>query len=324
MSEDQPRPAAPVLLEVDALSKRLAGRQVLDGVGFRVAAGQAVGLLGPNGAGKTTCMRLICGFLAPSAGLVRIAGLDVTGAGVAVRRLVGYLPENAPLYPELRVGEQLRFRGRLRGLRGRALRAEVERVIGCCGLEAVARRVIGQLSRGYRQRVGLAEALLGAPPLLVLDEPTAGLDPNQLGEVRALLRSLAGHQAVLLSSHVLAEVEALCSALVVIDRGSVVAQGPVAELREQGGVTLVLTVRGAPSAVQAQLAALPGVTLIEALPSAEDPGVVRYRLAGASDAATRERLAASVLAAGWGLQELRVESAALEQVFARLTRERTN
>ncbi|MBK8482254.1 MAG: ATP-binding cassette domain-containing protein [Proteobacteria bacterium] len=317
---DAARPPATTLLEVDALSKRLAGRTVIDRVSFGVAAGQAVGLLGPNGAGKTTCMRVICGYLAPSGGRVRIGGCDVLRDGLAARRLVGYLPEHAPLYPELRVREQLAYRARLGGLRGRRVRAEVERVIERCGLRAVDRRVIGQLSRGYRQRVGLAQALLGAPPLLVLDEPTAGLDPNQLEAVRELIRSLAGTQAVLLSSHLLAEVEAICSELVLIDHGVVVAQGALAALSEGDGGVLVVTIRGASAAVRARLETLPGVGVLDAIELAGRPGVGRYRLSGASARATREGLAQSVVAAGWGLQELRVERTPLAQAFADLTR----
>jgi len=317
-----PSTTPPALLEVCELSKRLAGRQVLDRLSFGVAAGQAVGLLGPNGAGKTTCMRVICGYLSPSAGRVRVGGRDVVQEGLAARRLIGYLPESAPLHGELRVVEHLAYRARLRGLHGRAVRTEVERVVERCGLGAVARRVIGQLSRGYRQRVGLAEALLGAPPLLVLDEPTAGLDPNQLREVRELIRSLAGTQAVLLSSHVLGEVEALCRELVVLDHGVVVAQGPLEALGAGGGVALWVTIRGPLAEIRSRLEGLPGVAIAEAIELPQEPGVVRCCLSGANDAATRERVAGAVSAAGWGLQELRVERAALESVFSQLTRER--
>lgn len=215
---------APASLVVRHLGHRYPGseRLALDDVGFEVAPGERVGLLGPNGAGKSTLMRIVCGFLpiGSAAAEVAVAGLDVRTQSLAVRRTVGYMPELVPLYPELRVREHLAFRARIKLVR--ATGRDLERVIAATGLGTVADTPIGRLSRGYRQRVGLADALLGTPPLVVLDEPTVGLDPNQVREIRAMLRELGGRQTLVFSSHILAEVEALCDRVVILAAGKVV------------------------------------------------------------------------------------------------------
>lgn len=224
----EPREA---MIEVSGLRMELAGRVVLDGVEFQVTRGEIVGLLGPNGAGKTTCLRILTGVLPPSAGVVRIAGHELPAAGPAARRCVGYLPEGAPGYPELRVDEQLRFRAALRGLRRGSARAELDRVCALAGLGAEVRgRLVGHLSKGYRQRLALAEALCGDPPIVILDEPTVGLDPNQIRETRELVQGLGGGHTVLLSTHVLSEVRAICTRVLILHGGKLVADRAVAEL----------------------------------------------------------------------------------------------
>jgi len=236
------RPPASVLVE--GLSHRYPDgeRRALDRVGFRVEPGQRIGLLGPNGAGKTTLMRILCGYLRlqrDPAGSTRVevGGRDVCARSLEVREQVGYLPEQVPLYPELRVREHLAFRAALKGL-GRKLRArEIERVAELASLGDVLEKPVFELSRGYRQRVGIADALLTAPPLLVLDEPTVGLDPNQVQEMRAMLRGLGGAQTLILSSHILAEVEVLCDRVIVLSRGCVVADESVEEALQAGHVS---------------------------------------------------------------------------------------
>lgn len=224
----------PASLEVHALSHRYPGASVaaLDGVGFRVAPGERVGLLGPNGAGKSTLMRLMCGYLPVQRAeqtRLRIGDIEVAGDSLQARRLVGYLPEQVPLYVELRVREHLDFRAAIKGVRRKQRAPEILRVAERTGLSHMLEVPIQQLSRGYRQRVGIADALLGAPPLVVLDEPTVGLDPNQVLEIRAMLRALGGTQTLIFSSHILAEVEALCDRVVILAAGRCVADEAVAE-----------------------------------------------------------------------------------------------
>ena len=299
------------------LEKHFSGTVALGGVSFEVGQGKVVGLLGPNGAGKTTCMRILCGFLAPSAGTARVAGHDVRQESLAVRQSVGYLPEGAPLYPELRVSEQLELAARLRGIRRRQRAGEIDTVVERCGLKDMRRRIVGQLSKGYRQRVGLAMALLGSPPLLVLDEPTAGLDPNQIREIRALLRELGGKQTVLLSSHILSEIEAVCEEVLIIDRGRLVAAGTVAEVcADDRSAQLLL--RGPREALETLLAEQEGVCRVVHDETVD--GAERFIVEGELDGLRCEALAKAVHDAGHGLQELTRGRAGLEAVFARLTR----
>jgi ABC-2 type transport system ATP-binding protein len=312
-----PGRAASPMIEVRELRRCYAGTVALDGVSFSVHRGEVVGLLGPNGAGKTTCMRILACFVPPSAGEVRVAGLDVERQGLAVRRQLGYLPEGVPLYPELRVDEHLAFRARLRGLpRGRR-RVEVDRVVERCALSDMRRRVVGQLSRGYRQRLGLADALLGDPPLLILDEPTVGLDPNQIREVRELIRALGGAHTVLLSTHILPEVEAVCDRVLILHHGRLAAEGRVQQLRGVVGGSWIVCARG-PSAEQLVqlLRGVSGVAQVELLEAEPTP---RCRLAAETAGEVGERIAAALHAAGWALQELRSEGTTLEEIFARLT-----
>jgi ABC-2 type transport system ATP-binding protein len=224
------------LIEAAGLSKRYRDVVAIDDVSFAVEPGAIVGLLGPNGAGKSTTLRILAGALPPSSGRARVAGHDVHEEPMQVKRRVGYMPEHPPLYPDLTVEEYLRFIGVLKGLRGGA---EVDRVIGRTHLGEVRQRLLRNCSKGFQQRAGLAQALLGNPPVLILDEPTAGLDPRQIGEVRALVKELAGEHTVLLSTHILQEVTAICSRVVIVNRGRVVADAALDVLvREHGGASL--------------------------------------------------------------------------------------
>jgi ABC-2 type transport system ATP-binding protein len=236
-------PDAP-LIEVQHLRRAYGSVLAVKDVSFSVGRGDVVGFLGPNGAGKSTTLRMIVGYLGPSAGSVRVNGYDVVEEPLLARRSIGYMPETAPLYPEMRVREYLTFRARLKQLPRGEIAKHVELSIQKAEVGSVARALISSLSRGFRQRVALADALLGNPPLLILDEPTAGLDPNQIHSVRNLIRELGREHTVLLSTHILSEVESACNRALVIDRGVLVAQGPISLLRRQlGGQRAVLTVQ---------------------------------------------------------------------------------
>src|SRR5579864_8213128 len=211
------------MIEVENLTKRYAGHTAVSSISFSVNRGEIVGLLGPNGAGKSTTMRVLSGYMPATSGTVRVAGLDVFHDSDEVRRRIGYMPENNPLYPEMRVREYLKFRARLKGLGWTRSRERVKTVMDQCGLKDVARRVIGQLSKGYKQRVGLADALVHEPELIILDEPTIGLDPHQIRSVRTLIKSLATTHTVLISTHILPEVEMTCNRVLIMFAGKILA-----------------------------------------------------------------------------------------------------
>jgi len=306
------------MIKVQQLTKRFAGCTAVDGVSFEVARGEIVGFLGPNGAGKTTTMRILAGYLPASGGSASIAGHDVFRDSIEVRRRIGYLPENVPLYPEMRVDEYLHFRARLKGVHGPQRRQRVEEVKGMCGLGDVGRRIIGQLSKGYRQRVGLAESLVHDPELLILDEPTIGLDPNQIRQVRELIKDLAQRHTVLLSTHILPEVEMTCRRVVIINRGRVVASDTPENLRKlrEGGGDVVAEIAGPAGDVKAKIGLLPGV---KSVALAEADGWCRVVIECEQESALRPALFEAVARAGWGLRELRTQRRSLEDVFVSLT-----
>ena len=309
------------MIRVEHLSKRYGDLWALSDVSFRVHEGEIVGFLGPNGAGKTTAMRILTCFMPATSGSAKVAGRDVFSESIEVRRQIGYLPENAPLYDGMRVGEYLRYRARLkgvpRGLREQRVGSAVER----CWIGDVERRPIGQLSKGYRQRVGLAETLLGDPKILFLDEPTLGLDPAQIRETRKLIKELGQAHTVFLSTHILPEVELVCSRVMIINRGRIVAAGTTEDLRRQlaGRGTLFLEVRGPGETVQGALETIDGVARV----ARTDHGpLVRLRLEASRD--VREDAFARIAKNGWIIREMRMEGASLEDAFVHIvTREET-
>lgn len=223
----------PALIEIDALTKRFGGFTAVDKVSFRVPKGEVLGFLGPNGAGKSTTMRMLAGFMIPTSGTARICGHDVQTDSIAARRLLGFLPEGAPTYPEMTVSSFLRFCAKIRGYRGSELPQRVEHALRLTALDSVRLQPVETLSKGFKRRVGLAQALLHDPPVLVLDEPTDGLDPNQKHEVRALIRSMAPEKAIVISTHILEEVDAVCTRAIIIAAGRVVADATPAELEQR-------------------------------------------------------------------------------------------
>ncbi len=299
------------MIRVRELSKRYGALLALDGLDFELGRGEILGLLGPNGAGKTTTLKLLTGFMPPDGGRVEIDGRDLVDLGPALRRRSGYLPESTPHYPELNARDNLEFWGALYGLRGPALVAAVRRVITGCGLAEVDRRPLRELSKGFRQRLGLAQALLHDPELVFLDEPTAGLDPLHVRELRAMIRSFAGDKTIVLCTHILSEVEAVCDHVLILDRGRCVLQGALAELGRRFGDTARYELR-------VQLAAGRDWTGAPGLRSAErlDPGPPeRWRVELDPEPEAPAALAAWLHASGARLYEQRAQAADLEEVF---------
>ena len=310
------------MIEADSLVMRYGPFEAVKGVSFSIERGQVVGLLGPNGAGKTSVMRILTCYHFPSAGTARVDSFDVNSEPRRVRQSVGYLPEHAPLYEEMKVREYLSFIADARGLSG-TLRAErIALVVDSCGLAEVFSRRIGRLSKGYRQRVGLAQAILHDPAVLVLDEPTSGLDPNQIQEIRALITSLGKEKTVLLSTHILQEVEALCRNVLIMNAGRLVAQGSPEELARglKDGVVLTVTLKGpVDEEIARSLASLPGVRSLSALRRTVD-GRVEADLEVAPGAEPSEAVYDWAVARGQKILGLRTETTRLEDIFAQLTR----
>jgi ABC-2 type transport system ATP-binding protein len=306
------------LISVEHVTKYYGATRAVDDVSFTVARGEVAALLGPNGSGKSTVMRLVIGYFSPTAGHVRVGGLDVAARPVAARGQVGYLPEQVTLYPDLTVRRYLAFVAQVKGLAGRAARAAVAQVIESCGLGDVADRFAGTLSKGYRQRVGLAQALVGDPEVLVLDEPTVGLDPVQTVEMRGLLRGLAG-RTLLLSTHILSEASALCSRIVILARGRLLAEDTPSALarRLEGLGRLTVRVEGPPGAVAGALAGIPGVARVERTADDGRAGTAFVVRAPAPEPVQRQ-LAAVVVGHGWTRLEVRAEAPSLEDLFVRL------
>src|SRR5208283_4704625 len=253
------------MIEVTDLTKRYTGRTAVAGISFTVARGEIVGLLGPNGAGKSTTMRILSCFLPATSGTVRVAGFDVFHQSDEVRRRIGYMPENNPLYPDMRVREYLKYRARLKGLGWRRSRERVDTVMEQCGLTDVGRRIIGQLSKGYKQRVGLADALVHEPDLIILDEPTIGLDPNQIRSVRQLIKSLAEKHTVLISTHILPEAEMMCSRMLIMYDGKILAADTPENLQKlmQGNSQIVVEINAPAEDLHAVWSQLPGLVNFE-------------------------------------------------------------
>ncbi|HEY1250972.1 MAG TPA: ATP-binding cassette domain-containing protein [Thermoanaerobaculia bacterium] len=305
------------MIEVQSLTKKYPTRLAVDDVTFSVRQGEIVGFLGPNGAGKTTTMRVITGFLPPTSGAARVAGHDVATEPTAARSALGYLPESAAVYPELRVREYLSFRARLEGVSGADVRKRVDEALDRCLLGEVADRKIDNLSKGFRQRTALAGALVHQPPVLILDEPTIGLDPVQIIKVRETIRELSRDRAVLLSTHILPEVEAVCDRVLIIDRGRIVAEGTPADLRSRLAGAPVVRVAFKGTVPAADLSGIPGVAGVE---SEGDSSETRARVTCAPGQDPREEIFRMAVARGWVLRELTRQAMSLEDVFVRLTR----
>jgi gliding motility-associated transport system ATP-binding protein len=307
------------MIQAEHLTKRFGRCTAIADVSFTVARGEIVGFLGPNGAGKSTTMRILCGVFPPSSGRAVIAGYDVVADSLRARGVVGYFPERISLYLDMTVREYLRYVADMKGLDSRRRRAEVDHALAGAGVSHVGHRLIGTLSKGYRQRVGIAQALLGRPHILVLDEPTAGLDPEQVAETRRLIRNLRGDSTVILSTHILPEVEATCDRVIIIHQGRILAVDTPSNLNQRLRQTsqIYLEVAAPAAAVVERLRAVPGVLSVELAPGVA-AGVTALTVASAKDRDVRAELAACVAAARWGLLELRPVSLSLEAIFLSL------
>ncbi len=308
------------MIEVNNLSKLYGRHLAVRDVSFSVAKGEIIGFLGPNGAGKTTTLRMLTGYLPPSSGSATVAGFDIFRQSIEARKRIGYMPENVPLYDDMRVREYLGFRARIKGLSNSDARRRVSHVIDTCGLESVRRKMIKTLSKGYRQRVGLADALVHQPDLLILDEPTNGLDPIQIRQIRELIKHLALNHTVLISTHILSEVEMIASRVIIIDGGKIKAadtpQNLISEMRAAGRIQLELH---APADVVTPL--LTGLPHVKKVSSEElEDGWVRFMVWVDSATDTRETLFTVASHNQWPLRSLFRHTATLEDVFVELTR----
>jgi len=312
------------MITVKELTKKYARNTAVDHISFEVEKGQIVGFLGPNGAGKTTTMRMLTCFLPPTSGSAMVAGFDVLEQPLEVKRRIGYLPEMPPLYPEMRTAEYLTFVGRLKGLSGGELRQRVDAVCERCAVADVKEKLLGKLSKGYRQRVGLAQAIVHNPDVLILDEPTAGLDPKQINETRDLIKSLAGDHTIILSTHILPEVEQTCQQVIIINKGKLVATDSVNNLqsRARGAETVHLEVAGRngdldSGIAQRRLEQVAGVNRVMLKEKRGSRSL--FEVESQKNKFARGDLARAVVEAGWDLNEMRPAAVSLEEIFLQLT-----
>ncbi len=312
------------MIKVEGLTKRYARTVAVDNITFEVEKGEIVGFLGPNGAGKTTTMRVLTCFLPPTAGTASVAGFDVLEKPLEVKKHIGYLPETPPLYPEMEVDEYLRFTGKLKGISGSDIDRRVDEVTGRCAIGDVRNKLIGKLSKGYRQRVGLAQAIIHNPDVLILDEPTSGLDPKQIIEIRELLKSLAGDHTIILSTHILSEVEHSCQRVIIINQGKLVAIDSVDNLtnRLRGSEAVAIEVEAAngrpnPTEVQQRLEQVAGVSRVVMRNSKDSR--LSFEVESLQGRHIRADLARTVVQSGWNLSELKAVGLSLEDIFLQLT-----
>jgi ABC-2 type transport system ATP-binding protein len=312
------------MIKVEGLTKRYARKVAVDNISFEVEKGQIVGFLGPNGAGKTTTMRVLTCFMPPTSGSATVAGFDVLEQSMEVKRRIGYLPETPPVYPDMEVHEYLEFVGRIKGVPNADLMRRVNEVSEKCAVADVRKTLIGKLSKGYRQRVGLAQAIIHNPDVLILDEPTAGLDPHQIIETRDLIKGLAGEHTIILSTHILPEVEQICERVIIIAKGKLVATDTVANLtsRLRGAETVsveVLAADGGPeeSMVRQKLEQVAGVSRV--LPREHRDGKLHFTVESLEGRHIRPGLARAVIESGWSLNEMHAVGLSLEEIFLQLT-----
>jgi len=308
------------MIQVENLTKRYAGGEAVRGITFSVEKGEVVGFLGPNGAGKSTTMRMLTGYLPPTDGRIEVAGAKLPQESLIVRQRIGYMPENVPLYPEMRVEEFLEYRGRLKRVTRGEIAHRVGLVLDQCGLADVRKKVIGSLSKGFRQRVGLADALVHNPMLLILDEPTAGLDPHQIRSFRELIKELGKDRTILLSTHILSEVEMVCGRAIIINKGKIEASDTLANLekRVQAGA-LQIEVKADPAGAKEKLAKISEVSVVTELNRAGD--WISFEVTAAPGKDIRGEVDGLIKKEQWPLREFRREKARLEDVFVELTQD---
>jgi ABC-2 type transport system ATP-binding protein len=313
------------MIKVEGLTKRYARHVAVKNISFEVGKGEIVGFLGKNGAGKTTTMRVLTCFLPPTAGKASVAGFDVLDQSLEVKKRIGYLPETPPLYPEMEISTYLTFVARLKGIPANEIKKRVDEVCERTAIHDVKDTIIGKLSKGYRQRVGLAQAIIHNPPVLILDEPTSGLDPEQQREARQLVASLSGDHTIILSTHILSEVEQSCSKVIIINNGEIVASDTVANLHNRGaGESIRIEVAGAPaSQVRQRLEQVSGVASVVSIDRAANDtrdGLEIFEVTSLDKYSVRPELARAVVQSGWNLNEMRTVGESLEEIFLELTK----
>ena len=308
------------MIDVEGITKRYAETVAVDNLSFQVEKGEILGLLGPNGAGKTTTMRVLTGYLAADSGKVTVAGMSLAEKPIEIRRLIGYLPENNPLYPDMGVMEYLYFIAAMRGLPKAGRQSRIDQVIELTGLEKMAHKNIGELSKGYCQRVGLAQAIVHDPEILILDEPTVGLDPNQIVEIRSLIHRFGRDKTIILSSHILPEVAATCSRIIILNRGKLAGSGTPEEMsvRARGGNAVTFVLKGPADAITEKLKGNPDIRKID-IKGEEGSGRTRFRVITDGSVDVREAIFLMAVENQWVLSELYRESLSLEEVFQHLT-----
>ena len=318
------------MIQVEHLTKRFGDKTAVDDISFRVQEGEILGFLGPNGAGKSTTMRIITGFIPATSGTARVAGYDVFTDSLNVRRQIGYLPESVPLYHEMRVNEYLLFRTQLKGVPRKDRRTRIQEALERCGIVEVQNQIVGTLSKGYRQRVGLADAIVHDPRILILDEPTIGLDPNQIRQVRTLIKELGKKHTILLSTHILPEVEMICGRVIIINKGKLVAMDTPDNLtsRLRGGATINLEARGPFGRIKAGLEGVPGVLNVKgedgsSAQTGNKAGTHRFVLEADKDRDVREEIFNAFVENRWVLLEMKKEAVTLEEVFHQITTRET-
>ena len=309
------------MIEIKDLTKKFGDNTILDNITFSVKRGEVLGFLGPNGAGKTTTMKIITGFWRPTSGKVKVGGLDVVDNSLETRAKLGYLPENVPLYDDMLVFEYLKFIAEIRSLDRNKMKRRLEEVVEICGLKGMLKKPIDELSKGYRQRLGIAQAIMHNPDALILDEPTTGLDPNQIVEIRDLIKKIGQEKTVIFSTHILSEVSATCDRVIIINRGKIVGEGSPGELTSQAGVKelIYVKIKGPKNEVLDKLKEMENITKVD-IKDKESEEVYGYEIEPAAGVDLREYLSMTVMNNGWSILEFNKKSVSLEDVFRELTR----
>jgi ABC-2 type transport system ATP-binding protein len=309
------------MIEIQNLTKKFGANTILDNISFTVKTGEILGFLGPNGAGKTTTMKIITSFWTPTNGTVKIDGIDVMADSLATRKKIGYLPETVPLYDDMRVYEYLKFIGEIRGMVKEDIKPRIKEVVEVCGLSKALRKPIDELSKGFRQRLGLAQAIMHKPDILILDEPTTGLDPNQIVEIRELIKKLGREKTVIFSTHILSEVSATCDRAIIINEGKIVGAGNAQELAAKAGAKdlIYVKIKGPKEMVIAKLQALENVVKV-VVKDQESEDVYGYEIEPRAGVDIREYLSLMVMNNGWSILEFSKKSVSLEDVFRELTK----
>lgn len=312
------------MIKVSKLSKQYVERTAVNNISFEVEPGEIVGFLGPNGAGKTTTIRMLTGYIPPTSGTASIGGHDVFSESIKARKKIGYMPENVPLYDDMRIREYLRFRAELKGLRGQEARQGVDEAVELCGLQQIRRQMISSLSKGYRQRVGLADALVNNPELLILDEPTNGLDPNQIRRFRELIKQLGIRHTILISTHILSEVEMTCNRVIILNEGKIIANGKPNNLSSElrSAHTISIELKTSEETAKDLISAIPGIKKVNK--EHQSGEWTHFNIRTESDTDVRESIVHLANTQEWPLREIRTQHATLEDAFVEITQANTS